>query len=347
MLSQARDAPELAVLDDVALRVTAGAPLPPAGRLPARCRRAVAIAAIVGSPILDAIDASRSAEEDAAEARRAVGVASSQARAVATALLAAPFLVTPLLAGIVDIDLTTFFSSSVGVLVLAVAGVLYLAGAALVVLLVRRTSSPGASGRGSPPGSILAGGAAAVVAWTLVGALAAPFAGVLAYRVAARRAAAPAVPDADEAVDLVATALHGAASVPQALRLVADQLPAFAGELSRLAWHLQTGHRTPGTGADVPRTEARAAGSGPSRAVTAIPRLADVLVTAEQTGAAVAPTLRRLASQLRADQLAERLAAAERLPAHLTFPTALFLLPATVLVIGAPIVHAGWSVAGW
>jgi hypothetical protein len=48
---------------------------------------------------------------------------------------------------------------------------------------------------------------------------------------------------------------------------------------------------------------------------------------------------------LRADDLARVLAAAERLPAQLTFPTALCLLPATLLLVGAPIVHAGLAAA--
>ncbi len=76
-------------------------------------------------------------------------------------------------------------------------------------------------------------------------------------------------------------------------------------------------------------------------------RLAVLLAAAERMGAPVAPSVRHLARELRADDLARVLAAAERLPAQLTFPTALCLLPATVLLIGAPIVQTGLSAAGY
>ena len=76
-------------------------------------------------------------------------------------------------------------------------------------------------------------------------------------------------------------------------------------------------------------------------------RLAVLLAAAERVGAPVAPSVRHLARELRADDLARVLAAAERLPAQPTFPTALCLLPATVLLIGAPIVQTGLSAAGY
>ena len=66
-----------------------------------------------------------------------------------------------------------------------------------------------------------------------------------------------------------------------------------------------------------------------------------MLRAATDVGAPVAPALRRLAGELRADERARVLAAAERLPAQLTFPTALALLPATLLLVGAPIVQVG------
>jgi hypothetical protein len=64
-------------------------------------------------------------------------------------------------------------------------------------------------------------------------------------------------------------------------------------------------------------------------------------------GAPVGPVLRRLARDLRADELARVLAAAERLPAQLTVPATLLLLPASVLLIAAPLLDAGLrAVAG-
>ncbi|MEY3020174.1 MAG: hypothetical protein RLZZ272_1158, partial [Actinomycetota bacterium] len=79
----------------------------------------------------------------------------------------------------------------------------------------------------------------------------------------------------------------------------------------------------------------------------ALARLRALLVTAEDVGASPAAPLRRLASDLRAEELARVLAAAERLPAQLTFPTTLLLLPATVLLVGAPIVRAGLAGTAW
>lgn len=349
MLSSRRDEPRFAALDDVALRVATGAPLPAASSMPQRCRRAVAVAAIVGSPIADAVDAARAAEEDLAEARRAVAVASAQARAVAAVLLVAPFFVTPALARIVDVDLTAFFSTAAGVVVLGVAGILYAAGASIVLVLVRRAATAdgrhGSSSRGSF--LVVAVAVASVFTWTVIGPLMTPIAALVAHRLMTRRAGPSVTPGADEAVDLVATALHGAVGVPEAVRLVADQLPDLSGGLRRLAWDLQSGSPIADGDRPLPVSGQRAVVRRHGSAADGIPRLGMLLHTAEETGAAVAPTLHRLASQLRADHLAERLAAAERLPAHLTFPTALFLLPATVLLIGAPIVHAGWSAAGW
>ena len=58
-------------------------------------------------------------------------------------------------------------------------------------------------------------------------------------------------------------------------------------------------------------------------------------------GGPLVPALRALAREVRADRGAAAESAALRLPARLTFPTALLLLPATVLAIGAPIVLTG------
>jgi pilus assembly protein TadC len=70
-------------------------------------------------------------------------------------------------------------------------------------------------------------------------------------------------------------------------------------------------------------------------------RLRAVLTTAGEVGAPAAPTLRHLARDLRAAELARLMAAAERLPAQLTVPTTLLLLPVTLLLVGAPLVASG------
>ena len=140
------------------------------------------------------------------------------------------------------------------------------------------------------------------------------------------RAARPA-PDADleEAAELVAVALTGGSGTAEALRAVAEVMPQRAGQLRRLALDLDLGVRSP----SLP--------GGP----VALVRLHEVLATASELGAPAVPTLRRLARDLRAAELARVMAAAERLPAQLTLPTTLLLLPATLLLVGAPLVAAG------
>ena len=332
-------------IDELALRVAAGADLPHPRRLPPRCRRAVAVAVAVGAPLADAVAAVRGAEEDVAAAERAVAVASAQGRTVGVVLVAAPWLVAPVLTTIVDVDLLGFYMTGLGALVLAVALVLYGAGAGVVLVLLRRAGSA----RSVPPQASFACRSAPVlagaVAWWAIGALAAPLTAVATHLVMSRRRAGPPVEGVDEAVDLVATALQGAVATSEALRIVADRVPGLATDLRRLAWRVDTA--VPGTASVDGGVTAAGGGEGATRTPSELQRLTAVLHTAAGTGAALAPTLRRLAAQLRADSLAARLAAAERLPAQLTFPTALLLLPATVLLIGAPIVYAGWAHAAW
>ena len=156
----------------------------------------------------------------------------------------------------------------------------------------------------------------------------------------ARRAGATG-PDAglEEAVELVATALSGAAGPAAALRTVAERTDGppgrHAGLLRTLALELDLGF-----------AGARATGRGPD-AASGAGRLRDALGLAAEVGAPVGPVLRRLARDLRADELTRVLAAAERLPAQLTVPATLLLLPASVLLIAAPLLDAGLrAVAG-
>lgn len=313
--------------DLLRLRVAAGvAPTPAAGGgyLPPRGERAVRVATRVGAPLLEAIDAAAAADDDVQRARRAVQVASAQTRTVAGALVVAPILLVPGLGRLVGADLVTFYRTGLGLLVLAAGGALLLLGCGVIVLLVRRVGRPVRERSSGGPFAI---GAAIVVAWLVwrtIGPALAPIAGLAAQHLAARRpsGSAPEAHDVEEAADLAAIALGGGVSNAHALRLAADELPELADALRRLAFDLEHG---------------RSATSEPHE----LDRLALVLVSATELGAPVAPTLRRLAADLRADDLARKLAAAERLPAQLTFPTALCLLPATLLLIGAPIVHAG------
>lgn len=324
-----------AATDLVRMRVAAGAPVGHDLALSPRVARAVAVADAVGASVLDAIDAAAVAEDDEARSRRAVAVASAQTRVVAGGMVVAPVVLVPALGRLVGADLGAFYRAPVGRLVLAVGLGLLALGAATAVVLVRRVGRPRAAGRqraaGRARAAALAAGAAAALLVGPAVALPVTVAGLVA---AARRSPVTDPLGVDEPIDLIAAALTGSVGVPSALRMVADLVPTVAVELRRLALALELGLR-PGD----------AAASAPPGG--ALARLARVLVHAEAMGAPPAPALRRLAADLRADELTRVLAAAERLPAQLTVPTTLFLLPATVLLVGAPIVHAGLAATAW
>ncbi|MFO7778184.1 MAG: type II secretion system F family protein [Nitriliruptoraceae bacterium] len=334
-------------LDELRLLVAAGSPVTDLERLPDRCRRAVALAQEVGAPLLEAVEAAQDARDDVRRGERAVAVASAQTRTVAGGLLIAPFLLVPGLARLVGADLVGFYTSAFGLLVLAVGTGLLAFGAVVVVVLVRRVGQARQRTRHHDPLALAVAGAAGLVAYRLFGvALALPAALLVEHLWSSRRPPAPVTVGVDEVADLVATALAAGVSGPEALRLAADALPQHAARLRRLAFGLELGigrdtFAAEPVSARPPRPRADAGGADP------LQRLVSLLAAAERTGAAVAPSVRHLAREFRADDLARVLTAAERLPAQLTFPTALCLLPATVLLIGAPIVHTGLSAAGY
>lgn len=335
--------------DLLRLRAVAGGELGDPRGLPPRTRRALAVAGDAGAPISDALDGAAAAETDARRAERAVAVASAQARAVAGGLLLAPLVLTPALGRLVGADLVGFYTSAPGVLVGVLALALYGVGAGLVVALVRRvgrvTARPARR-------RWLSGLVVGVLVWWALHPLLAPIAAAVVVRT---RTGGEVVRGVDEAADLTATALAGGVSVPAALRSAAAHLPAMADRLHRLAFDLElgigaasgTGTRpgsVPSSGTD--RTAPARQGSARQGSASGFERFAAVLATAVAMGAPVAVSLRRLASDLRADDLARVLAATERLPAQLTFPTALCLLPATILTIGAPVVATGLGAVG-
>jgi Flp pilus assembly protein TadB len=322
-----------AATDLVRLRAVAGVDLGDPARLAPRAQRAVRVATTVGAPLLDALDGAAAAEDDARRAERAVAVASAQTRAVVAGLLFAPVLLVPGLGRLVGADLLGFYGTPLGVTVGAAGITLLLTGGLLVVGLVRRV---GRAPTTRPSWTRWAGVLLAALAiWWVVHPVAAVVtAGVLVARGPTQRRAHPVVAGADEAADLAAIALAGGSPPGEALRVAAAQLPGHAPALSRLALELELGL---GSGSPTVTTAGNEA--------VGLARLRAVLVTAADVGAPAAPALRRLARDLRADELARILAAAERLPAQLTFPTALCLLPATLLLVGAPMVHVGLAAA--
>jgi hypothetical protein len=330
------------------LRVTAGAGYDDLRGLTERARRAVMVAQRTGAPILVALDGAMAAEDDAARARRAIAVASAQARAVAIGLIGAPLLLVPALGRLAGADLRAFYTSGYGAVVLAVGVALLAFGAGVIVLLIRRVGRAHLQPEAAPrAGAVALAAGAAVVAWGTVGPALAPLAGLVVHHlVVRRRPAEPTRVGVDEAVDLVATALGGGCSIAEALRVTSDELTELAPPLRRLAFDLEVGRALDPLDARPGGPGPLADGSGPNAGCDPVHRLAEVVLAAEAIGAPAVPTLRRLGADLRAEDLARVLAAAERLPAQLTFPTALCLLPATVLLVGAPIVQAGLAGIG-
>ena len=280
--------------DRVRLHLEAGVPLGPELRLTPRVQRAVSVAQLVGSPLLVAIEAAASAEEDASRAVRAVAVATAQSRTVAAGLVLAPLVLVPAIGRLAGADVVGFYLTPGGRSILMVGLGLLAAGALLARGLVARV------GRAHADAAI------------------------------------------EEAVELAATAIAGGSGTASALRTVAAVLPSQGERLRRLALDLDLGTATHGPGAPVASSPAASIRARPARGEPeALTRLRTVIVTAAHVGAPSAAALARLARDLRAAELARVLAAAERLPAQLTFPTTLLLLPATVLLIAAPLLDAG------
>jgi len=196
-----------------------------------------------------------------------------------------------------------------------VAGGLVLAPVLLVPVIGSIAGADPVAFYGSP-----AGRAVGVAGLALLGA-----GGLVARAIVARVARPPRGGAVEEAVELTAVAIAAGASVSAALREAAAALPVLSGALGRLALDLELGI---GRGAAAEDHEGLA-------------RLREVVTLAVTIGAPSRDALRRLARDLRSAELARVLAAAERLPAQLTFPTTLLLLPATVLLIAAPLVDAG------
>lgn len=313
-------------LTRVRLQVAAGAPPGALDTLPAEVRPAIRVAHQVGAAMLPVLDAAADAHRQRRAVARQVRTATAPARTVALGLVLLPVVAVPALAALLDLDLLAFYGAGIGRLVGLVALGLWGAGAAAIALMVRH------AGRDPvPPGPTVRVLGAGVVAWLVV----APWAAVLAAGVARltfRPPPPPPPPALAEACDLTAAALSAGLAVPTALREVAPHLPDLGSDLRRLAWQVELGRLAPGA---------------PTRGVPAsCARMATTLADGLAVGGPLVPALRTLARELRSERGALAEAAALRLPARLTFPTALLLLPATVLAIGAPIVGTGLAAIG-
>lgn len=321
--------------------------------LPPRTARAVALAAECGAavgPVMAAAGAvavERTAME--AELERVV----RPAVGIARGLVALPVVMVPLLAMVLDIDLWAFWTGDpLGRVVGAVVVGMVAMAAAWLRLLVTAATRP-ADGRRSDrvrgrdvlrqPVLVVVGVVA--VAW-LVGWWAGIGAGaVVAWR-RARHRRDEVLPGLDEVADLAAVAVAAGHDLPAALRLAGARVPdpvlgdAVAGLALRLSLAPPIEPTSAGGGTAARHHDP---GSGRGRGIGPLERLVVDLVV---TGRPAAAPLRRLATRLRRSEADRIRVAVARLPGRLTFPTALLLVPATVLAIGTPIAMRGLQAIG-
>ena len=304
----------LAAVELARLHATAGAVVD-METLPPRARRAVAVARAVGAPVAPALDAARAAMRDDEERQRAVRVASAQGRTIAIGLIAAPFLLSPLLGAAAGVDVGAFYRSGTGMAVGLVAGGLLAIGATIVAALVGRAAAgPPATGERSDRRLVRAAVPALVMA-VVVHPIVGIAIGTLLTR---RRPPTRRRGEVEEAAELMAVASAGGVGFGQMIRVAADQLPSLDDDLRRAALAVELADDM-----EVP---------------TDLRPVVSVVRAARSLGAPVADTLRAFAADARAEGHAAALEAASRLPAQLTVPTVLFLLPATLLLVGAPLI---------
>lgn len=308
-----------------------------AAALPPPVRRMVAVARTCGAPVEPTLAVATELERQQAEAAAELARVVRPAVTVARGLAALPVVVVPVLAWILDLDLVAFFTHDpvgrvVGIVVtvMVVLAILWLR-----LLVVAATTAPGRRRRRIP---WVARAAAVGVVWWLLGTVPAL---VLGIAVAARRnRPVPVIePGVAEAAELAATAATAGLALPAALRVAARHLVDDDLRVAVARCALQLELSPP---AATPEQD--------PRAVDPVDRPRDEFVSlCRELVAAGRPTaapLRRLARRLRANEAAARRVAVARLPARLTFPTALLLVPATVLAIGTPIAVRGLAVAG-
>lgn len=309
-------------LEQVRIHALAGV-LPPRRDLPPRPRRAAELAITTGAPLVPALDAAAAAARDDRRRARTVEVATAQARVVLVCLAGLPPFAIAGIGRLLDQDLWRFYLTPPGSYVGFVGAALLAAGSLLARHLVRRAvAARPATG---------AGLGSAVAAGVIVALLTRPIVGLCVAGVTVlwsrRDRSDDEAPSAcDEVADLVATALRAGLTSAAALCAVADVLPEHREALRR-------GGLAHDLGIEVPLPPG-------------VAQVDEVLRTASAHGAPAASALRRLGEELRERELARATAAAERLPALLAFPTALFLLPASVLLVGAPLLAVGLAEAG-
>lgn len=312
-----------------------------------RTERALAVAQACGAPVGPILAAAGEVAAERAATTSELHRVVKPAVGIARGLVALPILVVPLLAMVLDLDLWAFWTRDPLGRVVAVVVVAMVCTAALWLrALVRSAVRPP---RARPPstsrrGVIVAGALGVVAAWVAVGWVAGVSVGALAWWVH-RAGHAPAVAEGlDEVADLTAVGMAAGLDLPAALRQAAAHVPdpLLAHQVASLALRLSL---DPPGGDHETGWSMGATGSvhdtGRSAGDPGIAPLRRIVVDIAVTGQPAAAPLQRLAVRLRRDQADRLRVAVARLPARLTLPTTLLLVPATVLAIGAPIAMRG------
>ncbi|MGH3443622.1 MAG: hypothetical protein ACRDUY_16560 [Nitriliruptorales bacterium] len=166
-----------AAVEVARIRLLAGATVGRADGLPPRALRVVELGYDAGAAVVDALDAALDGENDVRRRRRALEVATAQARVVAVGLALLPLVAVPMLGAVLALPLWRFYTSSLGAAVGAVGAGFAGAGVAVAFAMVRRVArqeEPGtprdeivdlvatALGAGLPPGAALRATAAVV-----------------------------------------------------------------------------------------------------------------------------------------------------------------------------------------
>ncbi|HKJ57111.1 MAG TPA: hypothetical protein VJ978_14110, partial [Nitriliruptoraceae bacterium] len=272
-----------------------------------------------------------------------------------------------------DLDLWAFWTRDPLGRVVAVVVVVMVGTAAVWLRALVRSAirSPRAQRHSTPRrGAIVAGALGVAAAWVAVGWVAGVAVGALAWWVHRAGHAAAVAEGLDEVADLAAVGMAAGLDLPAALRQAAAHVPdpLLAHQVASLALRLSldppggdhdagwsvgalggahdTGRSAGALGGahDTGRSVGALGGAhhtGRSAGDPGIAPLRRLVVDIAVTGQPAAAPLRRLAVRLRRDQADRVRVAVARLPARLTLPTTLLLVPATVLAIGAPIAMRG------
>jgi len=325
------NAEALRALDAVRLAAASGSHRIAFDRLDPDTCVVLTAASDIGAPLSLAAEIAHDRMVHQADVARAVAVASAEARSVAGFLLVAPVVLLPLTGRVLDVSIWTVFSQPLGVGVLGVAGMLYAFGFGVIRQLRHGLHAPVVGTDTPKMGGRLFFAAALIMLGVLRGSVGFVVVGVVVLvLVRARRfqTSTVTVGQVAQATEVVVLSTTAGQSVPHALRRAATMVPAGARDLRQIAFALECGVQ--------PAVERGVLG-----------QFGAIAWQAHHDGAPAVAVFRQFATQVRADEQAVLLARASRLSARLTIPTTLFFLPATVLVMIAPVIAHGLTVLSW